>query len=386
VPFELYFDKPPAGHALEGARGGERARIQTFEFTSTEDGQHFIQRLEGFPDEVLERIAQQGTRICPSTVNHMLVIVRRDGRTTAYVNELTLHTMIRPSRPLSAGQSLTKNDIAELDSLDIGVPIPPDAGFIFVFSVRWRKGLIYDFTPLTPNASARQFDCASILGQAFCHVLFQERFALSDLDWQLLFRAKWFPFVGLRSDTIDVTISHIRMGWGIHTIIDRITEETRERLSTWLECWRGHPSLAAHVPIFATAVERFLQGDYVSCVSLVYPRIEGVLRTHHHGSGAPTKPKQGNLVKSAVSSKIETEKCLLLPRRFSEYLSEVYFADFNPVSSRIDVSRHSVSHGVASPEQFDQASAVIGLLVVSQLFHCLERSPMNSATTPLPED
>lgn len=57
---------------------------------------------------------------------------------------------------------------------------------------------------------------------------------------------------------------------------------------------------------------------------------------------------------------------LLLPDRFKEFLETVYFAPFDPTNVT-DVSRHSVSHGVAPEEKLDLKSATIALLVIEQL-------------------
>jgi hypothetical protein len=129
MPYEIRFDKPPAGYALSGARGGEHALIQTFEFTSTEDGQHFILRLEGFPDEILQCLQPQ-RRIAPSEVDHLLALINSDGRTTVYVNELELVGTVRPNRPIAKGELLGKDDLVEVKALDVGVQIPPDVGFV----------------------------------------------------------------------------------------------------------------------------------------------------------------------------------------------------------------------------------------------------------------
>ena len=78
-----------------------------------------------------------------------------------------------------------------------------------------------------------------------------------------------------------------------------------------------------------------------------------------------------------MASKIGNDKSLLLPHRFSNYLQDVYFAHFNPDVSDIDVARHSVAHGVAAAEKFNQKSAVIGILTVHQLFYFLENLETN---------
>jgi len=70
---------------------------------------------------------------------------------------------------------------------------------------------------------------------------------------------------------------------------------------------------------------------------------------------------------------------LLLPHRFAAYLRDIYFANFNPVAQDIDVSRHSVAHGVATASDFNQKSAVLGILVIHQLFYFLENHRENKS-------
>ena len=61
------------------------------------------------------------------------------------------------------------------------------------------------------------------------------------------------------------------------------------------------------------------------------------------------------------------KSALLLPRHFADYLNNVYFQDFDPKAKDIEVSRHSIGHGVASAEKFDRKSAVISILKSSPI-------------------
>jgi hypothetical protein len=370
MPVEIDLGNPPAGYTLTAARSDEEVAIQFLEFTSTEDGQHFIQRLEGLPNDILMRLSP---RIHPSQVDSLLAVVRRDGTATVYVNELVQRARVRASRPVQAGEPVTKNDIIDVDCLELGVEIPDDAGFLFVFSVGWRKGLFYDFGPVGgPDPQLRQYDVAKVFGQAYCHVMFQERFSISDAEWNALFAAKWFPFAGLRNESIDALISHVRCGWAPDEKLDDFVAEVNGRATQMLDGWRTHSSFAPHIAILERAIERFRNDDFVSCTGLLFPRIEGILRTHHTSLGTANRPSPGNLTNSAVASRIDNEKCLLLPHRFAAYLRDIYFANFNPVAQDIDVSRHSVAHGVATASEFNRKSALLGLLVVHQLFYFLE--------------
>lgn len=368
---EVDLGNPPGGYALTSARDGDYVQVAYREFTSTEDGQHFIQRLEGHPNDILQRLPSQ---ISPSQVDHMLAICRRDGKADVYVNELDLRLLPRVARSMKAGEKVRKDDIADIEGFELGVQIPDDTGFLLVFSVGWRKGLFYDFGPISgPDPQPRQYHVGAVLGQAYGHVLFQERFSISEAEWKALFCAQWFPFAGLSNEKIDALISHIQSGWNPDENLDDIVAETKSRVPQMLESWSKHPSFLPHFDLLKHAVERFQGDDPVSCTALLFPRIEGILRTHHSILDTQLPPKPENLTELAIAAKIENDKCLLLPRRFAAYLRDVYFANFDPDTENIEVSRHSIAHGVANPSKFDYKSALIGILTVHQLFYFLER-------------
>ena len=136
MAYEILLDHPPAGFAGKSARADELVQVIYREFTSTEDGQHFISRLERGVDPILREIP---TSVQPSAVDHMLAISRKDGKTTVFLNELEIKGTFRAARPVKKGQDMTKDDIADIVRLDLGVDIPEDAGFIFVFSVGCAK-------------------------------------------------------------------------------------------------------------------------------------------------------------------------------------------------------------------------------------------------------
>ena len=368
--FEIDLGKPPAGYARTSARAGEHVDLVYREFTSTEDGGHFIQRIEGATSHILQQLP---SHISPSQINHMLAICRRDGKACVYVNELDLRMNVRSARPIEEGESISKDDIADMKSVELGVKIPDDAGVLFVFSIGWRKGLFFDFGPTLPHPQPRQYDIAAVLAQMYGQVLFQERLSISDAEWDALFSKKWFPFVGLSNEKIDALISHIRSGWDPDENLDDIVSETKSRVPQMLESWREHPSFLPHLDLLERAVERFQNDDPVSCTALLFPRIEGILRTHRSIFDTRLPPRPENLTELAVATEIENDKCLLLPRRFAAYLRDVYFANFDHRSENIEVSRHSIAHGVANPSKFDRKSALIGILTAHQLFYFLER-------------
>ena len=246
MPYEIKLEATPAGYVGTPARAGEIAQIIFREFTSTEDGQHFITRLEAGVDPILRELP---TQVPPSKIDHILAISWRSGRTRVYINELDIQVAVRAARPVQAWQGGSKDDIADIVHLDLGVEIPEDAGFIFVFSVGWRKGLFFDYGPIGPAQETRLYDTGSVLAQAYARVLFQELFSITETEWECLFASKWFPFAGLTKATTDRLISCVRSGWDLDEELDRIVAEVKARAPQMLDSWRKSPIFSTHIKV-----------------------------------------------------------------------------------------------------------------------------------------
>lgn len=169
MPVEFTFDLPPAGYAMANASGieGNLAWIAVREFTSSEDGDLFISRLEGIPSQVIARISPE-FNIRASTVDHMVLVIRPDLRATVFVNECRISIRARFGRRIEAGEPVFDKDIIDIDSLHFdGVEVPEDAAVLVIMSSGWRKGMFFDFTPLGPDAPKRDYDLGKLLGSYY---------------------------------------------------------------------------------------------------------------------------------------------------------------------------------------------------------------------------
>jgi hypothetical protein len=211
MPHEIVFDDLPAGYSLSYTKKGEKALVRTIEFTSSEDGDEFIARLEGFPPQILSMLTSSAN-FKPSTVDHLLAIIRRDKTATVYVNELSISAYARVKRGVEKDAPVFFDDIADIERLIIdNVSIPSDAGFAFLFSCGWRKGLFYDFSPLASETlENRNYDLEVLLGHYWSYLTFQYFFKIRDNEWDQMFNQKWFPFISLQSTTVQSIINHIR--------------------------------------------------------------------------------------------------------------------------------------------------------------------------------
>jgi len=167
VPHEvrLLGESPTLGYAVDAAaREGEEVRVSSTEFTSSEDGEIFVTRLEGIAQELLSALPEKA-RVQPSQVDHLVGIYRKDMTATVYLNECFIRAQVRSARRIEAGELATEDDIADVLSASFvvrangeEVVFPPDAGLMVVFSSGWRKGLFFDQAPLLPDGKERDYD------------------------------------------------------------------------------------------------------------------------------------------------------------------------------------------------------------------------------------
>ncbi|MBU1145693.1 MAG: hypothetical protein KJ971_07590 [Firmicutes bacterium] len=245
--------------------------------------------------------------------------------------------------------------------------ITEDDGYLYVFSVGWRQGFIYDLEPLH-HKDKRNYDIEETLGSYYTYLLFQDRFKIDEQTWDTILSQKWFPFSYLDDNFIKKMISHAREGWELDDLLHEAHKEVVNLLNktTFTESLSQY--FGEHKEIIDKAIERYLADDYISCTSILYPRIEGVMRSFHNTEGYTTKPNSKNLTKTIIShhQKRRTYQSLLLPDKFQFYLENIYFANFAPGTSP-EVSRHSVAHGEAKKEDFNLKSSTIAILALSQL-------------------
>ena len=159
----------PAGYVAESKKTtepGEKIRVSTRGFASTADGNMFVRLLEQFLTEILSKLPHEHR---PSQVDTLLAIISPTGTAHVYVNEVNAIMTTRVSRAVKAGQPVSMDDISDIQQLEFDkIEIPKDAGMLLVFSVGWRRGLYYDFTPLAgKEKQPRKYDLAKVLGGVY---------------------------------------------------------------------------------------------------------------------------------------------------------------------------------------------------------------------------
>ena len=153
------FERLPAGIAVSSVRKGENVTVQYRGVATSEDGELLIRYL-GFASDFLDLLASKGAPIRPSQVDNLAAVIRKDRSATVFVNELNLISSVRVFLTVRAGEPILKDDIVDiLEARFDGVEVPADAGVVLVYSVEWRKGLLFDFGPLDDRPdNSREYD------------------------------------------------------------------------------------------------------------------------------------------------------------------------------------------------------------------------------------
>lgn len=262
-------------------------------------------------------------------------------------------------------------DVADVKRIRIdGVNIPEDLGIVIVLSAGWRKAVFYDYRPIASSSvESRDFDVEVVLAQMWVMLHQNDRFKITDAEWRELFNQKWFPFISLGLKRTRAILQHLRASWSLDELVDDICKDITNRIPTLKGQISSGKVFEGHRDVLAEALDSFLSAKYMSVSALLYPRIEGVMRSRHAQLTPGVKATQAKLSESVTSdpSQNRHELSLLLPHKFQEYLEQVYFASFDPKNVS-GVSRNTVSHGVA-PEKMlaDRKAAVIGVLILEQI-------------------
>jgi hypothetical protein len=346
---------------------GENGLIEVLGFHTSDEGLDFTRRLEG-----CERYITGTPEIAPSQVDHLLVVIEPNGKATAYVNELVFTAKTQVMRGLQPGELITLDDIADITEIDVGVEIPPECGIMFLFSWRWRRGFFFDLRPLGPKAAPRDYNFSVMFASCNCALMFPAVFSLTSDEWGKMIAAGFFPFAGLKKDTVAEIANHCRQGWDLGRLESRIVEECKQLAPKFAEFCDASPLFRPHCDAIKAAARHFASNDSLSAAHLLYPRIEGVLRNHFlEAGGAPTR-NQNRLLESALKGGMvgRHQYCLLLLEPFVEYLKAVIFAGFDPAKPT-GVSRHTIAHGVVDTNQCDERSVALAFLSLHHLYYSL---------------
>jgi len=366
-----------AGYSTEAARGGDTTRVCVRGMSSVEDGKLHLNHLEGIPSIVLSLIPDEYKH---SNISSMVVTITKDLDAKVYINELEeLVYAIPKIKSIAKGQPLTRDDISGIGKVAFkNFEFPKDQAYFCILANRWDRIFAFDFSPLNEDENnVIDYEVEDYLGSCYSSVVYSDLVNIPNEDFDKLKEKGLFPFYALKYKTNTNLLAYIRNGWPLDELFDDFESDLLDSNEKWRESWLASTQISDFIKFFDIALERHSADDYVSSISIIIPKIEGVLRTDFVACN-PTK--QGRNQKALIEHIVEPSKnqylwlSSFLPEHFQSYITECFFKDFAHSTLDNDISRHSISHGASASEQYDRKSSLISLLIFVQVIEYALRS------------
>ena len=312
-----------------------------------------------------------------SSINNCVILISKD-TSKVHINVPTVLEMVS-KKDLEKGDSITKDDIADIRRVHLeGVELNSYLGIIYIFSYKWRKCIYFDYLPLLPDnlqtdeqlPEITNFDLESLFATFFANIIFPEIYRMDQKIADKLFVRGWFPFIRILGWRFSELYVQMENDFPIENVEIKIIDSfSKDHINNCVESWMNKEIFKEHEIIIKTAIERFLEADYISAIHILYPRIEGLMRYLYLGT--KDKPSQNKLVGklTEIAKEKNPDSCLFMPDIFNKYIKNFYFNNFNLEKEELDLSRNSIGHGVVSQEELNKVKAFQGFLILDQIYY-----------------
>lgn len=379
--YEVKLKERIAGYSVSVAKGGEKVQVQVSGATSTEDGDLHLKYLNGLPQTILSMLEEE---FQPSDIKSMVVLISKDLKARVYINEIEIYGQaLVKAKNIEKGQAVRKDDISGFQRIQLsGIEFPEDQAYFCILSLGWDKVYIFDFSPLDDQWDRKiEYDVEKLLGSYFSYLSFGSIHKISASDWDNILRQNWFPFYALKFSTVESIVNYARAEWDIDELINKIESDSLFYIEERKPIWGNDENLSQFIYFLETALARHKADDFVSSSSIIYPKIEALIRKDFVADN-PTKEgrQQKVLVEHITEKTLRSISALttFIPDKFKRYLEECYFKDFSVIDDDNPVSRHSVAHGASTIDKFDKKASLLGLLVFSQIAEYIQQSSNKS--------
>lgn len=379
--YEVQLKERIAGYSVSAAKAGEKVQVQFSGATSTEDGDLHLKYLNGFPQTILSMLEKE---FQPSDIKSMVVLISKDLKAKIYINEVEVYAQaFAKAKKIEKGQAVGKDDISGFDRIQLsGIEFPEDHAYFCILSLGWDKAYIFDFSPLDDQLDRKiEYDVEKLLGSYFSYLSFGSIHKIPASDWDNILRQNWFPFYALKFSTVELIVSYARAEWNIDELINKIESDILFYIEERKPIWDNDENLSPFVCFLESALSRHKADDFLSSSSIIYPKIEALIRKDFVTDNPNKEGRQQNALVEHITEKTLRSISALttfIPDKFKRYLEECYFKDFSVSGDDNPVSRHSVAHGASTIDKFDKKASLLGLLVFSQIAEYIQQSSNKS--------
>lgn len=314
-------------------------------------------------------------------INHYLILIHSDLSADVYVNEFPIQFKALAKRDVNAGEPIMSSDIADIAEIRFpGIDIKENDSVIFCFKKGWKFGLFFDFSPADRRSVLDIKRLLHDLGGYYRYLAFQELYLILKNEplFESMFADGWFPFIQLLGGDFEELATCYKHKSELPGNVDRFLDRfDKSRIKTFVNRWWKNPLFKGKQKILEAGIEAYLLGTeagYINCVKTLYSEIDGIVRMRYVDEKKKKKPNFPELVeyvKQKAEGKFGPRESLGFSDVFYRYLNEVVFRNFDLTTGQIDLSRHSVLHGVADQTKYTRTRAIQAILILDQMFFYL---------------
>ena len=339
----------------------------------TSDELEFYKYIEQLSSFFLNKV-----RVSSNMVNQFLVLIHKELNADVFVNDIRVSIEILAKRDLKKMEAVSKRDIADIRRLRLNdIRILKTDKLIYCFKVGWKFALFFD---LSRELNTEEIELT--LGRLYRHLAFQHVFQVleSSILFEEMVKDGWFPFIELIGGDYEEISKAYENKFDFENNIERVVSHfDGDRIKKITDRWWGKDVFQQKRLIIEAGISSFLDGNstgYINCINTLLPQVEGIIRIQYFtGTGKGRKVRLPELLRYLIEkgkTKGGCDDSLLLPLPFFEYLKDVVYCDFDLESGKLDLSRHSSSHGVARPEDYTKFKALQTILLLDQIYFYID--------------
>jgi len=313
-------------------------------------------------------------------INHYLVLIHIDLSADVYVNNFPIQVKMLPKRTVKAGEPVSQNDIANITELRfLGIDIKEDDCVIFCFKKGWKFGLFFDFCQADRNTILNVKRLSHDLGSYYRYLTFQEVYSVleNEIVFEAMFSDGWFPFIQLLGSCFQELSRYYTDKSSLSSNIEAfINKFDKEHIYLFVNRWWSSQLFKGKQTILEAGIDAFIsvtKSGYINCVKTLYSEIEGIVRISYvrEKGKDPNFKELIKYVEEKASGKFGAQGTLGFSDVFYRYLKEVVFKNFDLSTGEVDLSRHTVSHGVADQTDYTKIKAFQAILILDQMYFYL---------------
>jgi len=312
------------------------------------------------------------------SINNSLILIKKDNSAKVY-SKFPLSLMMRAKGDIKKGTLVTKEDVFDISKLEFKdsryeIEIESDDKIIFLFRIDWKFGLFFDFTQKINVDNLKEE-----LGYCYKRLFYYDLYAFVENEsyFNDLRVDGWFPFIRLIGENFDNVMQYYKEGKNHDFQIDElISKFTKEKIESFTQYWWRKQLFKDKKEIIEAGINSFLQNDkngFITCLHTLYPQIEGIMGFDYFSvnNRKPSFSELIDYIKQKSESKFNTVSSIGFPGEFYEYLKKTVFENFDIATGKIDLSRHTTSHGYANVDDFNKAKALQAILILDQIYFYL---------------